>query len=149
MRQCELAVQLPETVAQDRGAVREIWMTVRFALRPVADVVLADHAVGTGHPHQRAAVDEQPFEPERAIVGAVDEPPMHAERVTEADRDGAHGKKEGKRSPGEEDRRADDTHDRHRRDPGRFHWLPMDAAFSGAGLFGVYHAGRAKRAPNG
>src|SRR5215510_4027761 len=64
MREHELAMQLPEAVAQDRRAVREIWMAVRLALRPVADVVLADHAVGTGHAHQRAAIDEEPLEPE-------------------------------------------------------------------------------------
>src|SRR5262249_1055631 len=93
MDELELAVELPEAVAQDRRAAREISVASRLALRPIADVVLADHAVGAGHADQRAAVDEQPFEPERTVVGAVDEPAVHTERMTEADRDGA-GRKE-------------------------------------------------------
>ena len=47
----------------------QIGMAARLALRPVADVVLADHAVGSRHADQRAEIDEQPLEPERAVVG--------------------------------------------------------------------------------
>src|SRR6185369_2783745 len=54
MRQGQFAMQLPEAIAQDRRAVREIGMAARLALRPIADVVLADHAIGTGHADERA-----------------------------------------------------------------------------------------------
>ena len=76
-------------------------MAARLPLRPVADVVLADHAVGTGHADQRAEIDEQPLQPERAVVGAMDEPAMHAERMAEADGDGRGGEKQRQRAPGE------------------------------------------------
>ena len=49
--------------------MRQIGMAARLALRPVANVVLADHAEGAGHADQRAEIDEQLLEPERAIVG--------------------------------------------------------------------------------
>ena len=38
------------------GAVREVSVAMRLPLRPVADVVLADHAVWAGHAHQRAQI---------------------------------------------------------------------------------------------
>ena len=60
----ELAVQLPKAVAQKRRAMRQVGMTARLALRPVANVVLADHAIGPGHADQRAEIDEQPLQPQ-------------------------------------------------------------------------------------
>src|ERR1700738_5515886 len=73
MSEDELAVQLPESVAHDPRAMGEVRVTLRLALRPVADVVLADHAVGSRHADQRAEIDKQPLEPERTIEGAVNE----------------------------------------------------------------------------
>src|SRR5262249_62415481 len=108
MLESQLAMELPETVAQDRGAVRQVGMAARLALRPVADVVLTDHAVWPGHPDQRAAIDEQAFEPERAVVGAVDKTAVHAERMAEADGDSAGRQEQRERVPGEHDRHADD-----------------------------------------
>src|SRR5262249_44501874 len=58
MRERELAVQLPIAVAQDRGTVCKVWMAGGLALRPVANVVLADHAIGARHPDQRTEIDE-------------------------------------------------------------------------------------------
>ncbi len=81
-------MHLPEAVAQQRGPVREIGMAVGLALRPVADVVLAYHAIRAGHTDQRAEVDEHLLQPVRAVERAMDEAPVHAQRVAEADRDG-------------------------------------------------------------
>ena len=79
MCQRELAVQLPIAIAPDRGAMGEIGMAASLALRPIADVVLTDHAVGAGHSDQGAEIDEQAFEPEWAVIGPVNEAAMHAE----------------------------------------------------------------------
>ena len=140
MGELQLAVQLPEAVAQDRGAMREIGVAAGLALRPVADVVLADHAVGAGHADQRAEIDEQALEPQRAVVGAVDEAAVHAERVAEADGDRRRGEEERQRAPGEGERSADQGRQRHRRDPQRFDRLPAHHALDGIGVVGVEHA---------
>ena len=113
MGELQLAMQLPPAVAQERGAVRQVGVAVRLPLRPVADVVLADHAVGTGHAHQRAQIDEQPLQPQRAVIGAVDEAAMHAERMAEADGDGRGGEEQRQRAPGEIERPADQGRQRH------------------------------------
>src|SRR5262245_57761530 len=45
MSQPQFTMQLPESIAQNRGTVRKVRVTPGLALRPVADVVLADHPI--------------------------------------------------------------------------------------------------------
>src|SRR5579872_4769365 len=52
--QSQFAMQLPETVEQDRRAVCQIWMADRLALRPDANVVLTDHAIRSSHADKSA-----------------------------------------------------------------------------------------------
>ena len=64
-------------------------MADRLTLRPVAKIVQADHAERPGHADQRAEINANPFQPERAIEALVDQLAMHADGVTEAERDAA------------------------------------------------------------
>ena len=51
----------------------EIRVASGLALRPVANVVLADHAIGASHADQGAEVNKQALQPEGALVGAVND----------------------------------------------------------------------------
>jgi hypothetical protein len=139
MRQLELAMQLPPPVAQDRGAVRQIGMAARLALCPIAQIVLADHAGGTSHPDERAQVHKQPLEPQRAAIGTVDEPPMHAERMAKAHRCGRRDQ-EHQPTPGELHWPAEQRDHGHAGDPQGLHWFSAHAPRDRAR--GIDHAGR-------
>src|SRR5258708_20174073 len=78
-------MQLPPGVAHDRRAMRQIRMAHGLSLRPVANVVLADHAVGPGHADKGTEINEQALQPKGAIEGAMDETAVHAKRMAEAD----------------------------------------------------------------
>ncbi len=146
MRELQLAMQLPKAIAQDRRAMRQIGVAAGLPLRPVADVVLADHAVGAGHADQRAQIDEQALQPQRAIVGSVYEPAVHAEGVAEADGGRRGGQEEGQRTPSEKYRSGDQGRQRHDGDPQRFDGLPAHLPLQGIGVDGIEHAGGTERA---
>jgi hypothetical protein len=146
MGEPELAVQLPVTVAQDRGAVRQIGMAGQLSLRPVADVVLADHAVGSRHAHQGAQVDKQALQPQRTAIRAMDQAPVHAERMAKADRRRRGGEEQRQCSPGEEQRPGDERSKRHRRDPQGLDGVPVDGTADSVGIVRIVHAHAAERA---
>src|SRR5882757_7897957 len=121
-------MQLPPGVAHDRRAMRQIRMAHGLSLRPVANVVLADHAVGPGHADKGTEINEQALQPKRAIEGAMDEAAVHAKRMAEAD-GYCRGDDEYRQStPGEEEWACDRRGERHARDPQRFGRFPINAA---------------------
>ena len=142
----QIAMHLPEAIAQQCRAMRQIGMARVLPLRPVANVVLADHAIRSSHPNERAEIDEPAFEPHRAIERAMDQPAMHPQRMPQAHRYCRRGEKQGKRAPAKIQRAADEGCKRHARYPQRLDRRPMNFAGDGIGIIAVEHARRPQRA---
>src|SRR4051794_39544395 len=68
------------------------------------------------------------LEPERALETSVNEAAMHADRMSEAERDTARHDKKKQCIPGKIKRPKQDGRERHRSDPQRFSRGPFDAA---------------------
>ena len=69
-------------------------MTDRLALRPIAEIMKADHADRTGHSDQGAEIDADMLEPPRAFETPVDQATVHPDRMPEAQRDRARRDKQ-------------------------------------------------------
>lgn len=89
-RKFKFAVQLPPGVMEERAAVREVVVALRLSLGPIAKVVGSHHAHRACHSNQRTEVDEQAFHPARTLVAAMNEAAVHAQRMPQAQRGGAH-----------------------------------------------------------
>ena len=63
MIEFEAAMELPPCVVQHPGAVAEIGMAVRIALRPVTKVMGPDDPMGAAHPDRGAEPHKDVFEP--------------------------------------------------------------------------------------
>ena len=63
--------------------MREEVVTRGLALRPVPLIVNAQNCKRPSNTHQHTDVHKRPLEPLLALVDAVDEPPMHADRMTD------------------------------------------------------------------
>src|SRR6185312_7546264 len=87
--QHQRAMQLPPGIAPEAGAVAGVVVTRGLALRPVAEIMQPYHAVGAGHADQRAEIDAEPFEPQRAVEACMDQAAVHADRMPEAQGDRA------------------------------------------------------------
>jgi hypothetical protein len=117
MRQDEPAMQLPPGVAPERGAVAGIVMARRLALRPVAEIVKADHADRPSHSDQRAEIDAQTFEPKRAVEARMNESPVHADRMPETQRHRAGRDEKQEGVPRKQKRPERDSRQSHGTDP--------------------------------
>ena len=82
------AVKLPPGIAPEAGFVGRMGRAMGLPLVPVAHVMGADHAKGTGHSHQSAKPDQQALEPLRRFKSLVDEQPVHADGMPGANGDG-------------------------------------------------------------
>ncbi len=113
------AVHLPEGVLKERPAMGEEIVAGRLALRPVADVMGVDHAERPGHADEHPEIDEDALEPERRLERTMNQQPVHADRMAEADRQGCESDEDRKCLQGKRHWCADERHDRHAADPQR------------------------------
>ncbi|MNY22949.1 hypothetical protein D3C86_1565910 [compost metagenome] len=81
--QHQSAIHLPDGVDRHGASMRQVVVTVGLTLRPVTQVVGADHPEGTAHAHQRSDPDQQPFQPQGTVEAAVDQPPVKPNRMAE------------------------------------------------------------------
>src|SRR5260370_11940165 len=92
------------------------------------------HAVWTGHSNQRAEIDAGMFEPERAVETGMDQAPMHADGVSETQRDRAGRDQEDERAPRKTDRSEDEADRSHCYEPERFWRRPLHVSVERIGV---------------
>src|SRR5215468_10223286 len=85
MRQNQPAVQLPPRIMPDPCAMAGIVVARHLALRPVAEIMNANHAERPRHSDQCAEIDAEMFEPQWALEARMNQASMHPDRMAEAE----------------------------------------------------------------
>jgi hypothetical protein len=99
MGQNEPAMELPPCIAPEPRPVAGIVMARSLPLRPVAEVMDANHADRPRHSDQCAEINAKVFEPERALETRMNQAPMHPDGMSETERDHARGDEQQKCRP--------------------------------------------------
>ena len=88
-------MHLPPCIPEEGRAMRVQRVARDLALRPVAHVVQPDHPERAGHADQGAEIDHRVLDDARRREAAVDEQPVEAERMAEAEGHGRQSEEYG------------------------------------------------------
>ena len=106
-------MEIEQAIQPEACPVREEWMTIGLALRPIPAVVHANGPQRPTHAYRRTEPDQRPLQPFGTLEAAVNEAPVEADGVAGAKRDTGRDQKDGQGAPRKCKRTEDDGPKQH------------------------------------